>query len=68
MKSILLALTLLFGSIALYAADDLPDWVRQAATLETPKYSIKVNAVVLVREEALNVDPDGRRVMRERQL
>lgn len=48
------------------AADDVPAWVREAAAQATPAYSSKVNAVELLREESVNVDVDGRRVMRER--
>src|SRR5580698_5063239 len=48
------------------AAEDVPAWVRQAAAVPVPNYSAKVTSVVLLQEEAVTVDPDGRRVMRER--
>lgn len=48
------------------AASDIPDWVRQASEAPPPNYPVKVTAVVLLQEEAVTVDPDGRRVMRER--
>jgi hypothetical protein len=48
------------------AANDPPDWVREAAARKTPEYSAKVGSVIILSEEAVSVDPDGRRVMRER--
>src|SRR5438309_289674 len=48
------------------AADEIPDWIRQAATRAVPTYPAKVTSVVLLQEEAVTVDVDGRRVMRER--
>jgi hypothetical protein len=48
------------------ATPDAPDWVRQAASKVVPSYPAKVSSVVLFQEEAVTVDPDGRRVMRER--
>lgn len=47
-------------------ADEVPQWVRQAAAIAVPVYPAKVNSVILFQEEAVTVDPDGRRVMRER--
>ena len=61
---VLLAFAL--GSGTLAAADDPPDWVRQAAAASVPAYSARVTSVVQFQEEAVTVDPDGRRVMRER--
>jgi len=60
---------LLFFALAglfLRAAEDTPDWAKQAAAMATPSYPAKVTSVVLFHEEAVTVDPDGRRVMRER--
>jgi len=48
------------------AADDIPQWVRQASTVTVPGYPARVDSVVLFQEEAVTVDVDGRRVMRER--
>jgi transglutaminase-like putative cysteine protease len=54
-------------STALYGATvDVPDWVRQAAAQTVPQYPAKVFAASLLQEESVTVDPDGRRVMRER--
>jgi hypothetical protein len=50
----------------LHAAGDAPDWVRQAMAGPAPSYPVKVPSVVLLQEEAVTVDTDGRRVMRER--
>jgi Domain of Unknown Function with PDB structure (DUF3857)/Transglutaminase-like superfamily len=44
----------------------VPDWVKQAAAKTVPSYPAKVTAVVLFQEEAVTVEADGRRVMRER--
>ena len=64
---------LLFASFALLAvhsallgADEAPDWVRQAAAQQVPTYPAKVTSVVLLREESVAIDLDGKRVMRER--
>ena len=48
------------------AAEDVPQWVRDTANVQAPAYPPKVAAVVLLREEQVNVDSDGRRIMRER--
>lgn len=48
------------------AADDVPDWVRQAAAQTVPSYSAKVTSVVLLQEETVTVHPDGSRMTRER--
>ena len=50
----------------LQGAADAPDWVKQLASAPVPGYPPKVNSVVLFQEEAVTVDADGRRVMRER--
>jgi hypothetical protein len=61
------ALLLLFAASLLHAAaDDAPQWAREAAFQSVPTYAAKVNWVVLLQEESVTVDPDGRRVMRER--
>ncbi len=69
MKTLLrmFALCGLLTSIRLLnAADDVPDWVRQAAAQTVPTYSAKVNSVVLLHEEAVTIAADGSRVMHER--
>ena len=59
----LLRLALLAGSVL---ADDAPDWAREAASRPSPQYPAKLSAVVLLQEEHLTVDSEGRRLMRER--
>jgi len=59
---LLLALT----ATVLTAAEDAPSWAREAAAQTIPDYPSKVNSVVLLQEEMVTVDADGRRVMRER--
>ena len=52
---------------SLFAADEQPpDWVKQAAAQKVAGYPAKVTTAVLFQEEAVTVDVDGRRVMRER--
>jgi transglutaminase-like putative cysteine protease len=51
---------------ALQGADDVPGWAREAAAQTVPGYPTKVNAVVLLREETVTIELDGKRVMRER--
>jgi hypothetical protein len=60
------ALLLALTATALTAAEDAPSWVRDAASQTVPDYSSKVTSVVLLQEEMVTVDADGRRVMRER--
>lgn len=59
-------LALLALPLAHAAGNDVPDWLRQATGAPVSSYPAKVSAVVLFQEEADSVDPDGRRVMRER--
>ena len=49
-----------------HAANDVPDWVKQAASADLPSYPAKVTNVTLLREEAVTVDVDGHRVLRGR--
>jgi len=51
---------------ALFAADEIPGWVRDAAAAKAPAYPAKTPAVVLFQEETLTVDSAGNRVMTER--
>lgn len=51
---------------ALWAGDEAPGWVRAAAAKEHPGYPARVTAVILLSEETLAVDSEGRRVMTER--
>jgi hypothetical protein len=59
-------LLLVLAATVLRAAEDAPSWAREAAAQTVPDYSSKVNSVVLLQEEMVTVDVDGRRVMRER--
>jgi hypothetical protein len=65
MKPLVLLPLILAASLA-RAADPVPDWVTQQAAVKTPSYPGKVNSVTLLKEEALTLEADGRRVMRER--
>jgi hypothetical protein len=48
------------------SSDEAPDWVRQAAAQKISSYPTKVSAVVLLSEQTMTVDPEGKRIMRER--
>jgi transglutaminase-like putative cysteine protease len=59
-------LLILSAVITGFAADDPPAWVTEVAARKVSDYPVKVQALVLLQEEAVNVEPDGKRVMRER--
>lgn len=50
---------MLFGRTA-YAANSVPDWVKEAAQQTVPHYSESTKAVVLLNETVFTVAPDGR--------
>lgn len=54
------------AAFAAFAADEMPQWARDAAAKQAPAYPAKTPAVVLFQEETLTVDAEGRRLMRER--
>jgi Transglutaminase-like superfamily. len=56
----------LWLSAALAASDDVPQWMREAAGNRVAAFPAKVEAVVLLHEEQVTVDADGKRSMRER--
>ena len=56
----LLFVILLSAASAPVFADDAPDWLRRAATIQTPAVDKKVSAVVLVDEASLIVSEDGK--------
>ncbi len=60
---------MLASSLALAKDAGVPDWMRETAR-QTVKadYPAKVTTVVLLQEERLSVDPDGKRVMTERRV
>jgi Domain of Unknown Function with PDB structure (DUF3857) len=53
-------------TLACAAGQDVPQWVRDAASVPAPVYPPKVASLVLLQEEQVTVDADGRLVMRER--
>jgi len=66
MRHCLLCLILMVPGGAMWAANEAPDWAREAAALPVPEYPAKVTSVVLFQEESVTVEADGTRVMRER--
>jgi hypothetical protein len=63
---LLVAGTDIAGCTARAAERGAPDWAMAAAATPAPAYPDKVSSVMLLREEAVTVAPDGSRVMRER--
>src|ERR1041384_3448452 len=59
-------LLIIFAAGTVHAANEPPDWVMEAAGRKTPDYSAKVTSAVLLQEESVTVDADGKRTMRER--
>ena len=59
-------LLLLLLAAPFAGAADIPQWVRDAAAQKPPAYPPKVTMVVLLDDEQLTVEPDGRRTVRER--
>lgn len=55
-SSILLSLLFSFSIFA----DDVPAWLRQAASIQPPTYEKNVNAVVLHKETMVSLDSDGK--------
>jgi hypothetical protein len=66
MKAFVVLIPVLAGTALCATEGAAPDWVTQAASLKPPAYAPKVTSVVLLQEESVSVDADGRRVMRER--
>lgn len=59
MKRYSLFFFLLFIPISIFA-DDVPAWLRQAASTTTPTYDKKVSAVAVYDDEQVMVDSDGK--------
>jgi hypothetical protein len=57
---------LMLVASTLMGADAVPDWVREAAGRPAPVYPAKVSRVVLLAEEHVTIDPEGRQAMHER--
>jgi Domain of Unknown Function with PDB structure (DUF3857)/Transglutaminase-like superfamily len=57
---LLAAATLAPARPARAAGDDVPAWLRQAATAAAPSYDKKVKAVVLLKDQNVTVSADGR--------
>ncbi len=54
------------GCATLLAADQAPQWVRDAASAAVPKYEAKVPAVILLDEQRVTVDDSGQRTITSR--
>jgi hypothetical protein len=61
-RSLSIFVLLLVSAAAALAGDEAPPWVQQAAAQKTPAYDQKVPAVVLLREQNVTVEADGRAV------
>ena len=53
-------LSILFGSASVFAGDDVPSWLQQAAATTAPVYDKDVPAVVLLNDQRITVTDDGR--------
>lgn len=49
-------------SAGAFAGDTPPNWLRQAASVPTPSYEKEVPAVVLLKEQQVTLEPDGKLV------
>ena len=56
----LLAFLILSAQIAAFAADEAPQWMRDAAAATLPAYGPKVSAVVLLRDRTISIDETGK--------
>src|SRR6266511_3574242 len=61
-----LLLLVTIGAALASAADEFPSWARDAASQTVPAYPGKVEVVVLLHDESVSIDADGKRLMRER--
>lgn len=59
-------LFMLLPGAAVFAANDAPDWLRQAASASAPVYGKTVPAVVLLNERTITVGEDGKVTTLER--
>jgi transglutaminase-like putative cysteine protease len=64
--SLLLLAGLLLRPPGACAGDDPPDWLKMAAATATPTYPPRVAAVVLLQEETVRIDGNGRASRLER--
>src|SRR5215210_2869324 len=58
--SLVCLLTALLAAPAFAAGDEAPPWLQQAAAAVAPVYARDVPAVVLLDEQQVTVNPDGR--------
>ena len=56
------------GCGALWAADEAPEWARDAAAATAPKYEPKVPGVRLLDEQQVTIDDSGKRTIVTRQV
>ena len=63
------ALCLIVAPLCSVAAkSDIPDWVVQAAQVQLPTYPAATQAVVLLDQEVVTVQPDGTAITHERRV
>jgi transglutaminase-like putative cysteine protease len=60
------SIALASGRRPILSGDDVPSWLRQAASTPHPTYENKVSAVTLLSEQSVRVDEDGRVTTTER--
>src|ERR1043166_5738824 len=59
-RILLICLLALFAPVAAFAGGDAPQWLQQAAAIKVPAYDKEVQAVVLVNDQQVTVNADGR--------
>ncbi len=59
-RTLCLVLTLLAFGTSVFAGDDVPAWLRQAATISLPPPDKEVHVVTLVDEQRITVGEDGK--------
>ncbi len=64
--SVALAFLIVLMSGSALAGDDAPQWLKQAVAISTRSYEKNVPAVVLLKEQNVKVDEDGRVTASER--
>jgi hypothetical protein len=62
-KRILFCAVVLSMTVGMRAADDAPQWARDAAAAKVPSYPAEVPGVVLLNEKQVTVDDNGRRTL-----
>src|SRR5215467_8682390 len=58
-RFLLLVFVILIAAGSVFAGDDVPPWLQQAAAITPPTYDKDVPAVVLLNDQKITVSDDG---------